>query len=136
MPMIATTIISSISVNPRCVIVNLSRGRCGGGLQQFTIRPRFCQNAPFVTAYSDPEPMERPRFAPEREREFIARGWWRDDTLPQWLARHARERPDSQAGAFPGGPLAVKALPGRLPRAAESLDTPAARPGAGGTAQM
>jgi cyclohexanecarboxylate-CoA ligase len=34
------------------------------------------------------------------EREYIARGWWANDTLAGWLARHVRERPDAPALAF------------------------------------
>jgi len=67
--------------------------------------------------------MEQPRFAPEREREFIARGWWGDDTLPRWLARHAKERPDQQAVAFPGGGLTWKALQARVLKAAQGMKT-------------
>src|SRR2546422_8658594 len=67
--------------------------------------------------------MERPRFDALREREFVTRGWWRDDTLPRWLARHARERPDSQGVAFPGGALTWKALQERVLRAAQGLKT-------------
>src|SRR2546422_9434737 len=63
--------------------------------------------------------MERPRFDAQREREFVTQGWWRDDTLSRWLARHARERPDSQAVAFPGGALTGKALQERVLRAAQ-----------------
>jgi acyl-CoA synthetase (AMP-forming)/AMP-acid ligase II len=36
----------------------------------------------------------------EREAEYKARGWWADDTLARWLARHVRERPDAPALAF------------------------------------
>lgn len=32
-----------------------------------------------------------------RVADFIARGWWRDDTLTKWLARHASERPEAAA---------------------------------------
>ena len=67
--------------------------------------------------------MERPRFDAQREREFVTRGWWRDDTLPRWLARHARERPGSQAVAFPGGALTWKALQERVLKAAQGLKT-------------
>src|SRR2546430_9139342 len=67
--------------------------------------------------------MERPRFDALREREFVTRGWWRDDTLPRWLARHARERPDSQAVAFPGGALTWKALQERVLKGAQGLKT-------------
>src|SRR6266446_8018455 len=67
--------------------------------------------------------MERPRFDAQREREFITRGWWRDDTLPRWLARHAGERPDQSAVAFPGGALTWKALQERVLKAAQGLKT-------------
>src|SRR5437867_13252099 len=67
--------------------------------------------------------MERPRFDAQREREFVTRGWWRDDTLPRWLARHARERPDSQGVAFAGGALTWKALQQRVLKAAQGLKT-------------
>src|SRR3989475_11619338 len=77
----------------------------------------------YSSRLADRSLMERPRFAPEREREFSARGWWGDDTLPQWLARHARERPDSQAVAFPGGALTWKALRERVLKAAQGLRT-------------
>ncbi|MGH7003110.1 MAG: hypothetical protein ACREIP_04110, partial [Alphaproteobacteria bacterium] len=29
------------------------------------------------------------RFDPERARDYVRRGWWRDDTITKWLARHA-----------------------------------------------
>src|SRR2546426_9383143 len=67
--------------------------------------------------------MERPRFDAPREREFVTRGWWRDDTLPRWLARHARERPGSQAVAFPGGAMTWMALQERVLKAAQGLKT-------------
>lgn len=37
------------------------------------------------------------QFDGQRVAEFVAQGWWRDDTLTQWLARHAAERPDAAA---------------------------------------
>src|SRR3989442_10370690 len=77
----------------------------------------------YSSRLADRSLMERPRFAPEREREFSARGWWGDDTLPQWLARHARERPDSQAVAFAGGAVTWKTLQERVLQTAESLKT-------------
>ncbi|HXM84064.1 MAG TPA: class I adenylate-forming enzyme family protein [Burkholderiales bacterium] len=67
--------------------------------------------------------MERPRFNPEREREFITRGWWRDDTLPKWLARHAVERADSPAMVFSGGAVTWKALQERVLKVAQCLKT-------------
>jgi len=36
----------------------------------------------------------------EREVQYRARGWWADDTLARWLARHVRERPDAPALAL------------------------------------
>jgi cyclohexanecarboxylate-CoA ligase/acyl-CoA synthetase len=33
----------------------------------------------------------------EREIQYRARGWWADDTLTRWLARHVQERPDAPA---------------------------------------
>jgi len=65
--------------------------------------------------------MERPAFDPAREREFTARGWWADDTLPAWLARHARERPDAPAVAWSGGGLSWQALQERVLKAAAGL---------------
>ncbi len=37
------------------------------------------------------------RFPPERVRQYVERGWWRDDTLSRWLAKHAADRPDAPA---------------------------------------
>jgi acyl-CoA synthetase (AMP-forming)/AMP-acid ligase II len=65
--------------------------------------------------------MEQPKFDPEREREFVARGWWRDDTLARWLARHASERPDVPAIVHAEGVLAWKDLAARVSRLAEGL---------------
>ncbi|HEY1288315.1 MAG TPA: class I adenylate-forming enzyme family protein [Burkholderiales bacterium] len=39
----------------------------------------------------------------EREVQYGARGWWADDTLARWLARHVRERPDAPALLFHDG---------------------------------
>lgn len=36
-------------------------------------------------------------FRPEAAKKFVSEGWWRDDTLPKWLDRHAGERPDAPA---------------------------------------
>jgi cyclohexanecarboxylate-CoA ligase len=33
----------------------------------------------------------------EREVQYRSRGWWADDTLTRWLARHVRERADAPA---------------------------------------
>src|SRR3954470_24276558 len=43
--------------------------------------------------------MQRPGYSGHDEREYVERGYWRDDdTLTHWLARHATERPDAPAG--------------------------------------
>src|SRR4051812_24658310 len=61
-------------------------------------------------------------FDPEREREFIARGWWReDDTLSRWLARHARERPGAAALSLGGRVLTWQELHDRVLRVAQGL---------------
>jgi len=65
--------------------------------------------------------MERPRYDRALEREFISRGWWAEDTLPRWLARHARERPDASALAFSGNVLSWKQLETRVLKAAQGL---------------
>src|SRR5690242_11994655 len=44
------------------------------------------------------------------EARYEARGWWADDTLTSWLARHVRERPDAPALAFQGTTLSWEAL--------------------------
>src|SRR5690606_8216667 len=36
-------------------------------------------------------------YPPERARSYAERGWWRDDTLANWLARHAHATPDAPA---------------------------------------
>lgn len=53
---------------------------------------------------------------------YGARGLWRDDdTLPHWLARHARERPDAPALVSPSGTLSWQGLEARVARAAGGL---------------
>src|SRR5262245_47061099 len=65
--------------------------------------------------------MERPKFDPAREREFIARGWWRDDTLPAWLATHAQRRARAPALAWKEGSLTWAQLQQRVLSAAGGL---------------
>ncbi|MBK6864810.1 MAG: acyl--CoA ligase [Ideonella sp.] len=36
-------------------------------------------------------------FDPQQVGEYLRRGWWRDDTLSGWIARHAKERPEAPA---------------------------------------
>lgn len=74
--------------------------------------------------------MERPVFDPEREREFIARGWWSDgDTLSLWLARHAAERPNAAALDFAGSVLTWGELQERVLRVAGGLHARGLRTG-------
>ena len=62
--------------------------------------------------------MDRPAYRAEDEREYLARGWWRDDdTLWQWLSRHAASRPDAPAI----DKITWKALHDRVLRVAEGL---------------
>jgi cyclohexanecarboxylate-CoA ligase len=55
------------------------------------------------------------------EREYIARGWWADDTLAKWLARHAGERPEEPALAFQDATLTWRQLEDRVLRIANGL---------------
>ena len=65
--------------------------------------------------------MQRPRFDAAREREFIARGWWREDTLPAWLATHAQRRARAPALAWQGGALTWAQLQEQVLRVARGL---------------
>lgn len=66
--------------------------------------------------------MERPRYRQEDEREYLARGYWReDDTLWHWLRRHAAERPEAPAVVSPAGVLSWRSLHDRVLRVAQRL---------------
>jgi cyclohexanecarboxylate-CoA ligase len=66
--------------------------------------------------------MERPAYRPEEEREYMARGWWRDDdTLWHWLRRHAASRADAPAVASATGILTWRELERRVLRVAQGL---------------
>ena len=66
--------------------------------------------------------MERPAYRPEEEREYLARGWWRDDdTLWQWLHRHAASRPDAAAITSSAGEITWPELERRVLRVAHGL---------------
>lgn len=65
--------------------------------------------------------MERPRYDPSLEREYVARGWWADDTLSGWLARHAAERPQAPAVVFQETTFTWRALEDRVLRVAGGL---------------
>ena len=55
------------------------------------------------------------------ESEYIARGWWADDTLAGWLARHAAERPGAPAVCFQDRTITWKSLQDQLLRVAQGL---------------
>src|SRR3989440_6545685 len=62
--------------------------------------------------------MDRPAYRAEDEREYLARGWWRDDdTLWHWLSKHAASRPEAPAV----GELTWQGLHERVLRVAEGL---------------
>jgi len=61
------------------------------------------------------------RFDEAQAAEFVARGWWREDTLSQWLARHALERPAAPALVHAGAVVSWKALAERVERFAAGL---------------
>lgn len=57
-----------------------------------------------------------------RESEFVSRGWWRDDdTLTNWLSRHAAGRPEAPAVVSAEGTLGWQALEERVLRVAGGL---------------
>lgn len=60
-------------------------------------------------------------FDPQRAREYVARGWWRDDTLTGWLARHAAERPDAPALVHGNDVISWRSLQARTERLAGAL---------------
>ncbi len=68
-------------------------------------------------------------FDPVRAAEFTARGWWREDTLPLWVARHAAERPDAPALVHAGSAIAWKDLAARVEAFAAGLYSAGIRAG-------
>ncbi len=61
------------------------------------------------------------QFDGARVAEFVAQGWWRDDTLTKWLARHAAERADAAAVVHATGTLTWSALSARVAAFASGL---------------
>src|SRR5439155_26259398 len=55
------------------------------------------------------------------EREYRARGWWADDTLAKWLARHVRERPEARAMLYQDQVWTWSGLAGEAARIAQAL---------------
>ena len=58
---------------------------------------------------------------PVLERAYLDAGWWADDTLSKWLARHVRERPQAPAVAFQDATLTWAELEKRVLRTAYAL---------------
>jgi len=54
------------------------------------------------------------RFDGERVAGFIAQGWWRDDTLTKWVARHVAERPVAPALVHAGAEISWATLAVRV----------------------
>src|SRR6185369_2666225 len=65
----------------------------------------------------------------EREVQYRARGWWADDTLTRWLARHVEERPDAPALVFQENVLSWKALEEKVLSTAAGLRARGVGPG-------
>ncbi|MBV9189867.1 MAG: acyl--CoA ligase [Betaproteobacteria bacterium] len=64
--------------------------------------------------------MDRPAYSAEDEREYLARGWWRDeDTLWHWL--RARASSETPAVVSSAGTLTRRELHDRVLRVAEGL---------------
>ena len=68
------------------------------------------------------------KFDAEAARRYAQAGWWRDDTLPKWLARHAKERPNSPA-VISSEVMTWKTLEERVLRFAEGLRRAGVAPG-------
>jgi cyclohexanecarboxylate-CoA ligase len=58
---------------------------------------------------------------PALEHAYRAARWWTDDTLPKWLARHARERPTAPALVFHDSTVSWLELEERVRRTAAAL---------------
>ena len=61
------------------------------------------------------------RFDGARVAGYIAQGWWRDDTLTKWLARHVAERPEAAALVHGGEQISWTALAARVASFAAGL---------------
>ena len=61
------------------------------------------------------------QFDGARVAEFVAQGWWRDDTLTKWLARHSAERPDAVAVVHGGESITWSGLSARVAAFASGL---------------
>ena len=66
---------------------------------------------------------------PRRELAYIDAGWWAEDTLSRWLARHVRERPQAPALGFQNSVLTWHELEDRVSRTASALKARGVEPG-------
>ena len=84
-----------------------------------------------MTRQGDEAPALRAalKFDPARAAEFSARGWWRDDTLARWLARHASGRPEAPALVHAGGVVSWRELARRVEAFAAGLHAAGIRQG-------
>ena len=74
--------------------------------------------------------MQRPGYRRHDEREYLERGYWRDDdTLAHWLARHAAERPDATAVVGAGDRVTWRELERRVRCVAQGLRDKGIGPG-------
>ena len=60
-------------------------------------------------------------FDPAQVAEYVARGWWQNDTLTSWLTRHARARPDAAAVIHGARTLSWRQLADQASRFARGL---------------
>lgn len=68
-------------------------------------------------------------FAPDLARRYVDENWWRNDTLPRWLERHADERPEAPAIRMGDFSLTYAALADQVDRLARGLWDLGLRPG-------
>lgn len=54
------------------------------------------------------------KFPPERAAHYLEKGFWTNDTLSGWLAKHAEATPDAIAICHPGGDVSYGALKERV----------------------
>jgi acyl-coenzyme A synthetase/AMP-(fatty) acid ligase len=64
---------------------------------------------------------EAMKFDAERTRMYIEQGWWRNDTLPGWLARDATGKPNAPAVIQGASTMTWTELSARVERFAEGL---------------
>lgn len=68
-------------------------------------------------------------FPPALAQRYVAEGWWRNDTLPRWLDRHATEIPDAPAIRMGDDVVTYAQLADRVDRLARGLWDLGLRPG-------